>query len=86
MGVSQPMKVKVKLFATLQRYAPEGQFAGEPFEMELPEGSTIATVIERLAIRPHEVKVTFVNGKARAEVYRLREGDEVGIFPPVGGG
>jgi len=80
------MKIQVKLFATLQRYAPAGQFAGEPFEMELPEGGTIAMVVERLAIRSHEVKVTFVNGRARAEVYRLKDGDEVGIFPPVGGG
>ncbi len=80
------MQIQVKLFATLQRYAPEGQFAGEPFDLVLPEGSTIATVVERLSIRPHEVKVTFVNGRARAEVYRLKEGDEVGIFPPVGGG
>ncbi|MDX9955753.1 MAG: MoaD/ThiS family protein [Anaerolineae bacterium] len=80
------MKVQVKLFATLQRYAPAGQFAGEPFDMELPEGGTIAMIVEQLAIRPHEVKVTFVNGRARAEVYRLKEGDEVGIFPPVGGG
>ena len=80
------MKIQVKLFATLQRYAPEGQFAGEAFEMELPEGSSIAKVIELLAIRPHEVKVAFVNGRARAEVYRLKEGAEVGFFPPVGGG
>lgn len=80
------MKVRVKLFATLQRYAPEGQFAGDAFEIEVPEGSTIATIIEQLGIRAHEVKVAFVNGRARAEVYRLKEGDEIGIFPPVGGG
>jgi molybdopterin converting factor small subunit len=43
-------------------------------------------VVARLQIREKEVKVTFVNGRARADMYRLRAGDEVGIFPPVGGG
>ncbi len=80
------MQIKVKLFATLQRYSPEGEPAGEAFEMELPEGSTIQDVISALEIRPQETKVAFVNGRARAEMYRLQEGDEVGLFPPVGGG
>ncbi|MBN2005550.1 MAG: MoaD/ThiS family protein [Anaerolineae bacterium] len=79
------MEISVKLFATLQRYRPEVA-AGEPFAMELPEESTLADLVALLQIRANEVKVTFVNGRARAEVYRLKAGDEVGIFPPVGGG
>ncbi len=79
------MQVNVKLFATLQRYKPE-VFAGEVFVVELPEKSTLADLVAHLAIRANEVKVMFVNGRARAEMYRLQEGDEVGIFPPVGGG
>ncbi|MGC9358319.1 MAG: MoaD/ThiS family protein, partial [Anaerolineae bacterium] len=76
------MKVNVKLFATLQRYAPEGKKAGDIFEVELPEGSTIADLIQKLGLREREAKVAFVNGRARAEIYRLKDGDEVGIFPP----
>lgn len=79
------MQVNVKLFATLQRYRPE-VFAGEVFPVELPEGSTLADLVTHLEIRANEVKVMFVNGRARAEMYRLQDGDEVGIFPPVGGG
>ncbi len=79
------MQVKVKLFATLQRYRPD-VFAGEVFIVELPAGSTLADLVEHLEIRANEVKVMYVNGRARAEIYRLQEGDEVGIFPPVGGG
>ena len=79
------MQVNVKLFATLQRYKPE-VFAGEVFVVELPEKSTLADLVAHLEIRANEVKVMFVNGRARAEMYRLQEGDEVGIFPPVGGG
>ncbi len=79
------MQVNVKLFASLQRYKPD-VFAGEVFQVELPEGSTLADLVAHLEIRANEVKVMFVNGRARAEMYRLQNGDEVGIFPPVGGG
>ncbi|MEA3396159.1 MAG: MoaD/ThiS family protein [Chloroflexota bacterium] len=80
------MQVKVKLFANLQRYAPEGQPVGVPFTVELPENGAIADLVTQLNIPSREVKVAFVDGRARAQVYRLKSGDEVGIFPPVGGG
>jgi sulfur carrier protein ThiS len=70
----------------LRRYAPEDNALGEAFEVEVPAGGTIADLFEALGIRANEVKVAFVNGRARADVYRLSPGDEVGIFPPVGGG
>jgi molybdopterin converting factor small subunit len=78
------MLVKVKLFSFLNKYAPGG--TGEAFDLELPERSTIADLITRLEIRPNEVSIAYVNGEARATLYRLRPGDEVGFFPPVGGG
>ncbi|MBN1875325.1 MAG: MoaD/ThiS family protein [Anaerolineae bacterium] len=80
------MQVKVKLYANLQKYAPEGTALGEAFPVKLPEKSTIADLIAVLNIRANEVKVAYVNGRARAELYRLQEGDDVGIFSPVGGG
>ncbi len=79
------MQINVKLFASLQRYRPDA-FAGEVFPVELPDGSTLADLVTHLEVRANEVKVMFVNGRARAEMYRLQDGDEVGIFPPVGGG
>jgi len=52
----------------------------------LPEGATIADLIHHLNLPAEEVKLAFVNGRARPEDWRLEPGDEVGIFPPVGGG
>lgn len=80
------MDVTVKLFAMLNRYAPNQQRAGEPFAVTLPEGSTITDLVARLGIPDREVKVAFVDGRARAGLYQLAHGSEVGIFPPVGGG
>ena len=78
--------VQVKLYAMLQKYAPEGVLAGTPFRVDLPESRTVAALIATLGIPASEVKVAYVNGRARPEQYVLHAGDEVGIFSPVGGG
>ena len=79
------MLVKVRLYATLQKAKPS-IVTGEVFEVNVPAGSRIADLIAALNIGSNEVKAVRVNGHARAEVYRLRENDEVDLFPPIGGG
>jgi len=79
------MVVHVKLFATLRRHYPHLGI-GAPMEVELAEGATVGQLIEHLRIPTDEVKVVFANGIVREEEYVLGEGDEVGIFPAVGGG
>lgn len=79
------MRVCVKLFATLGRYV--GNVAsGVPFEIDLPDGATLADLVNRLKLPREEVKVFFVKGRARPIDWPLEPGDEVGIFPLVGGG
>lgn len=88
------MKIRVRLFATLIQSIPEsaracypqGIRAGVPLEVELPEQSTVADLVEFLNLPSEQVRVAFVNGRARPLDYGLASGDEVGIFPPVGGG
>ncbi len=79
------MKVTVKLFATLTHYAP-GVGSGRPFQVELASEATLQELIEQLKIPLGETRVTFVNGLIQEPDHRLAEGDEVGIFPPIGGG
>jgi len=79
------MQIRVKLFATLGRHALSGA-PGVAFEMELSEGATLDDVVEQLKLPREEVKVFFVNGRARPIDWPLRESDEVGIFPLVAGG
>ena len=88
------MKVYVKVFATLVRSIseavltryPQGIRAGSPLEVELPESSTVGDLVAYLGLPGEEVKVTFVNGRAQELDYLLFPGDQVGIFPAVGGG
>ena len=79
------MEVKVKLFATLGEYAPDGESA-KPFEVEVDQGATLSALLDKLGIPQDIVRVKFVNGRARKEDYELEPGDEVGFFPPIGGG
>jgi molybdopterin synthase sulfur carrier subunit len=77
--------VHVKLFATLRRYRP-GLGMGEAFPVELPEGATVADLVKHLGLPQDEVKLVFANALYRDTGHVLADGDEVGIFPPVGGG
>jgi sulfur-carrier protein len=79
------MVVFVKLFATLRHLRP-GLGIGEAFAVELPKGSTIGQLVTQLKLPEEEVKLVFVNGIVREWDYVLVAGDELGIFPPVGGG
>ena len=79
------MIVRVKLFATLRRQYPHLGL-GESMPVELSDGATVGRLVEHLRLPADQVKVVFVNGTVRKEEYTLNEGDEVGIFPPVGGG
>jgi molybdopterin converting factor small subunit len=79
------MQVRVKLFAGLGRFR-EGAIPGAPFEWDLAEPATLERLLESLQLPRGDIKVTFVNGRARPLDWALAAGDEVGIFPAVGGG
>jgi molybdopterin converting factor small subunit len=77
--------VHVKLFATLRYYRP-GLGIGEAFPVELPDGAAVGDLIRHLDLPEDQVKIIFVNGLFRDVDHVLVRGDELGIFPPVGGG
>jgi len=77
--------IHVKLFATLRHLRPELGI-GESFPVELPPGATLGDLILQLELPEREVKIVFVNGIVRDQEYVLADGDELGIFPPIGGG
>ena len=79
------MQVRVKLFATLARHLSKVA-PGTPFDIEVAEGATLADLVNQLKLPHEEVKVFFVNGRARSKDWSLESGDEVGIFPLVAGG
>jgi molybdopterin converting factor small subunit len=79
------MQVRVKLYASLSRHYGKVA-AGVPFEIDLPESAMIVDLVNRLELPKEEVKLFFVKGRARPIDWPLEPGDEVGIFPLIGGG
>nr|WP_072697244.1 MoaD/ThiS family protein [Desulfovibrio litoralis] len=74
------MKLEIKCFATLASQAPTNGV------LEMPAKSTVMHVMKQLQINPDEVKIIFVNGLHADADTVLKDGDRVGLFPPVGGG
>lgn len=79
------MRISVRLFATLQRYLPPPK-PGEATEVDVPDGTTVAGLIDKLSVPMEQVKIVMINGIHAREDQVLREGDRVGIFPPIAGG
>ena len=74
------MHISVRLYASLR----EGHEAEE--ELEVPTGSTIASVIETLNVAANAVTLTFINGRHGSLETVLHDSDHLALFPPVGGG
>ena len=74
-------RIELKLFVTLAAHLPDN-----PDAFEISEGTTVQALMQDLNIPDNSVKLIFVNGKKQAREYQLRDGDRLGLFPPVGGG
>ncbi|MHA1485172.1 MAG: MoaD/ThiS family protein [Candidatus Thorarchaeota archaeon] len=80
------MKISVKLYANLLKFAPPDTEIGESFEVEF-KGATISDLIEQLGFTQEQARIVFVNDNQTSDLSStLRNGDRVVMFPPVGGG
>jgi molybdopterin converting factor small subunit len=80
------MKVEVKLYASLGRYMPQAVLEKDQNYLEVGEGTTIKALLENLKVPLETVKLIFVNGVHAKNDDVLKEGDRLGVFPPVAGG
>ncbi|MFM2341120.1 MAG: hypothetical protein RLZZ592_773 [Pseudomonadota bacterium] len=84
------MKITFKLFAMLAEHLPADRPPGNAVDLEVPDGSTVAAVIERFQLPPALVHLVLVNGSYVAAEQRaarvLAEGDALAIWPPIAGG
>ena len=88
------MKVYVKLYADLvhriRETVPAAKTgtisAGIPFEAELNKKSTVVDLLAYLNLTKKDSLIVFINGRARNRDHELADDDQIGIFPPIGGG
>ena len=74
------MRFTVKLFA----YFRDNRFRAEV--RDYPEGTTVEEVIRSLGIDLEEVGVTMINSRHCTLDQVPVEGDQLAIFPAIGGG
>ena len=75
------MKVKIKLYG-----ASAGGLEKSELELELPENATTQDVVNQLPVRDRVYLYVVRDGIRLSQDARLRDGDELLVFPPVTGG
>jgi len=83
------MKVAFKLFATLTDYLPPER-KGNVLSLEVDEGTTVQTLIDRYRVPEKLAHLVLVNGvfipPGQRQTHVLKEKDELAVWPPVAGG
>ncbi len=74
------MKIHVKLYGEFLKYGPEESY------VELPDNSTINDLLKKLSIEERNYIILLINLKRSWFEDKLKDGDTVSIFAPVGGG
>jgi len=83
------VKVAIRYFASVREVLGSGE------SIDVPEGATVGTVRDRLIARDGAHAAALARGRALRcaldhvlcdEAAAVREGSEVGFFPPVTGG
>jgi len=79
------MKIEVNLFSSLARLKPK-DLGTDPWILECREGITVEELLRELKLPEKSCKLTFINKNHAGRATVLKDGDRVGIYPPVGGG
>lgn len=77
------MRVVVRLHGELERFYPDG---ARHLEVDLPEGATVADLLQRLAPIRSEIWRASVGGVLVSTDYGLKDGQTVILLAPIGGG
>ena len=74
-------QIRLELQATLKRFLPA---AHEYYPIEC--GIRVRDLLEQLGITEYEVNLVFINGVPANLVATLEGGEQVVLYPPLGGG
>ena len=83
LGVPE-MRVVVKPVAALKKFLPED--SGGQAELELPAGATAGDAAAALGIPEGHAGAAFIENQKVDLSTELRDGQEVNLIPPLGGG
>ena len=75
-------QVEVRLYAGLRAHVK----GATSVSVHVEPGETIAGVLERLSVPLSQTRIIFVNHRAANLDQELAGGEELGVFPAIGGG
>jgi sulfur carrier protein ThiS len=79
------VKIKVVLFGQHSRLLPLGS-QGNSTSLDVEEGAKVADVLDTLGVPPEGRSYVQLNGAREGLAATLRDGDEVRVIVPLGGG
>jgi sulfur carrier protein ThiS len=83
------VKVALKLYATLRDYFPAGSGQTQAI-VDLPDGATIPDALAIFAVPLAKAHIVMINGRhvLRPDLATraLVDGDQLAVFPAIGGG
>ena len=87
------MRIRIKLFALLDKYIPEGMGIGPPGNeaaLDVADGTTITSVFDQLNLPAAHCHLVLVNGvfipPSERHGHTLAGDDHLAVWPPVAGG
>ena len=84
------MKITLKLFATLTEYLPPESRYTNIVELDVPERTTVGSIIADKQLPAKWVHLVLVNGRYidpdKRDQQVLVDGDVLAIWPPIAGG
>ena len=75
-------RVKLKLYATLRGYIG----GAASVDVDVTPGQTIRQLLEQLDVPVDQTRIIFVNNRAADLSQTLQGGEQIGVFPAIGGG
>ena len=75
-------RVKVNLYATLRSHVG----GAASVQVDIEPGRTVREVLEQLGVPPGQSRIIFVNNRSSTLSHPLQGGEQIGVFPAIGGG
>jgi sulfur carrier protein ThiS len=89
-GAGLTMRITLKLYASLTQHLPAEARRTNQVPLVVPEGASIAKIIEPFGMPEKLVHLVLINGVYVPPAERLsfvpRDGDVLAIWPPIAGG
>lgn len=74
------IKIEVRYFATLRIDDKKKE------TLEVQEDTSVKTLLDQIGVSLEDVAILLVNGIRTPPETKLKDGDTISLFPPVGGG